>query len=350
MNLALTQREQDGIRATSMALLRPADYGDTESWQRAANSAARELLGADCASFMLPGETGLQLYSEEWGREIPNAYPERVAELDRTHGFWNRQVAAGAWSRRAIFSPAMYRSSYFQDFVVPARAFDAIGITLELDSPGRFAGLLFHHSSRRGPRFGRRAVSILHLLRPPFEAGVRMYCSMGPTCRTMASVVDGQSTALILLDRRGRVVHANPAASDLLGLEGGERMAAAAMAAARDLRSMRAGTLREGSVGSRSIRLGELDVAVHPAPADVELARLHVDVVVTLRPKGHRSARTGQAPDLTAQETRVAEMLRERRTNREIAGALGISPHTARHHTENVLAKLGVRSRRDVMV
>jgi DNA-binding CsgD family transcriptional regulator len=35
-----------------------------------------------------------------------------------------------------------------------------------------------------------------------------------------------------------------------------------------------------------------------------------------------------------------------RLSNNEIARMLSISPHTARHHTENVLAKLGVRSRK----
>jgi len=37
--------------------------------------------------------------------------------------------------------------------------------------------------------------------------------------------------------------------------------------------------------------------------------------------------------------------LMHRLSNAEIARLLSISPHTARHHTENVLAKVGVRSR-----
>lgn len=51
---------------------------------------------------------------------------------------------------------------------------------------------------------------------------------------------------------------------------------------------------------------------------------------------------------LTARESEVAVLLAERRTNSEIAFALGISPHTASHHTEQVLAKLGLNSRADV--
>lgn len=51
---------------------------------------------------------------------------------------------------------------------------------------------------------------------------------------------------------------------------------------------------------------------------------------------------------LTRKEVGVARLLAEGLTNGELAEALTISPHTARHHTENVLSKLSVPSRRAV--
>src|ERR671928_1653572 len=45
---------------------------------------------------------------------------------------------------------------------------------------------------------------------------------------------------------------------------------------------------------------------------------------------------------LTPREAAVARLLAHRHSTAEIARALGISVHTARHHTESVLAKLGV--------
>ena len=51
---------------------------------------------------------------------------------------------------------------------------------------------------------------------------------------------------------------------------------------------------------------------------------------------------------LTRREAQVARLLARRATNREIAEQLGMSPHTVRHHVENVFAKLGVHSRRAV--
>ena len=51
---------------------------------------------------------------------------------------------------------------------------------------------------------------------------------------------------------------------------------------------------------------------------------------------------------LTAREAQVARLLARRATNREIADQLDLSPHTVRHHVENVFAKLGIHSRRFV--
>lgn len=51
---------------------------------------------------------------------------------------------------------------------------------------------------------------------------------------------------------------------------------------------------------------------------------------------------------LTRREAQVARLLARRAKNREIAEELGLSPHTVRHHAENVFVKLGVHSRRAV--
>jgi len=51
---------------------------------------------------------------------------------------------------------------------------------------------------------------------------------------------------------------------------------------------------------------------------------------------------------LTRAEARVARLLQMRYTNREVAAALSISPHTARHHTGKILLKLGIARRSEV--
>ena len=48
---------------------------------------------------------------------------------------------------------------------------------------------------------------------------------------------------------------------------------------------------------------------------------------------------------LTSQETRVAILTAQGMTNKEIGGALFLSPKTARNHVSNILGKLGVETR-----
>ena len=51
---------------------------------------------------------------------------------------------------------------------------------------------------------------------------------------------------------------------------------------------------------------------------------------------------------LTRREADIARLLARRATNREIADQLDLSPHTVRHHAENIFAKLGIHSRRSI--
>jgi DNA-binding CsgD family transcriptional regulator len=48
---------------------------------------------------------------------------------------------------------------------------------------------------------------------------------------------------------------------------------------------------------------------------------------------------------MTPREVEVALLLSQGLSNSALARQLGISPHTARHHTQRVLGKLGVHSR-----
>jgi DNA-binding NarL/FixJ family response regulator len=62
--------------------------------------------------------------------------------------------------------------------------------------------------------------------------------------------------------------------------------------------------------------------------------------------RAHRDATPAvEAWPLTERETAVLRLLRQGRSNQEIADALDISVHTARTHVSRVLAKLYVRSR-----
>lgn len=61
-----------------------------------------------------------------------------------------------------------------------------------------------------------------------------------------------------------------------------------------------------------------------------------------------RRRRSGGAEPLTSQETRVALLVAQGMTNREVAAALFLSPKTVEHHLGAVLRKRGLRSRTEL--
>jgi DNA-binding NarL/FixJ family response regulator len=56
----------------------------------------------------------------------------------------------------------------------------------------------------------------------------------------------------------------------------------------------------------------------------------------------------GGERELTAQQLRIARMVADGATNREIAAALFLSPRTVDHHLRNIFARLGLRSRTEL--
>lgn len=58
---------------------------------------------------------------------------------------------------------------------------------------------------------------------------------------------------------------------------------------------------------------------------------------------------TNPYADLTVQERRVFDLLREGRSNKEIAEEFSVSVSTVKSHVNSIFSKLGVKSRRDIM-
>lgn len=89
----------------------------------------------------------------------------------------------------------------------------------------------------------------------------------------------------------------------------------------------------------------------HAAGALLKLLLPALKVGVTTRLAHEREVHTALSLGrfgLTKREAEITRLLARRATNREIAEQLDVSPHTVRHHVENIFAKLGVHSRRSI--
>lgn len=167
--------------------------------------------------------------------------------------------------------------------------------------------------------------------------------------------VEAVDTPVVLADREGRLTAMNAAARDFFigrngarlheALETGARVAMADRRKSVDGSPNRA---RQFDINNERFQatfvVGGADLATQDIGAMIMLRRDRADVHGPEISEATLASRFG----LTVQEARVAVMLADQLTNRDIAERLGVSVHTARHHTERVLAKLHIHSRHDV--
>lgn len=186
----------------------------------------------------------------------------------------------------------------------------------------------------------------------------------GPVpARTTAVVVDamaafGQGMASLLEDAGIAAVHAVPveatavvraAAPDVLLLAGLDaETAQPVLAAARRARPDARVVLVTAGPGAPSPALRAATGARHWASRQDSLSA--VLEAVRGRPTAparaaHRPRRTGALSALTGREREVLATLTAGSSDAAIARRLGISPHTARTHVQNIMAKLDVHTR-----
>jgi len=103
--------------------------------------------------------------------------------------------------------------------------------------------------------------------------------------------------------------------------------------------------------GQRVEARGHLRTA-HRAFADMELSHWAGEAAAELRATGAtarpRSASLDGDEPLTSQETRVALLVADGRSNKDVAAALFLSPKTVERHLGSVFRKRGFRSRAEL--
>jgi DNA-binding CsgD family transcriptional regulator len=354
--LQLLGSELDQVRSVLRALLSQRTAETIEQWRRAVLHDFMVLTCSDKAILILSSPSGRLVYGDQVGPELLSSYANRFADLDRGPRA-AREFGLEVWSLWQLWQPGeLERSQYYRSFMLPNRLFDGVGVTLQLVNPSTEICMVFYRARPGSTVDMARRRELLGLMLEPLRAALRVDLGAIDPMTDLSSLIDvcGQALALFSLD--GRRVKQNPvmlrvlaqdperdavqrqirevARSVLATLAHGRRVGGKSSAQAE-------GTRREVATSQAAYRLRGNPVGRnnlgHGTAILVSLDRVAFQIPA---PDSLR-ARYG----LTVRELHVASLLMHRLTNAEIARMLSISPHTARHHTENVLAKLAVRSR-----
>ncbi len=323
MALRLTRKLRARLAHASEALLSAGDHPSPAAWRDHVRSALGELIGADFVGVRLPAQL-----------VAPSARDEAPPALERAY-------------RQALYHVA---GTPYLDLVPPD---GAIMITTVLAAPPLPAGLICR---RERGRLGHAALETLRLIGPAFRAGVATCMRVSQRRPLLCAALDGLAEGAALVDADGRILHRNHALVELMNADPeADRLLRAADGILTRLRRRHAPGETPG-----------YDPAPPGAAAHVETAAGHYRLFGTLlepdagggsaillvvEPRAQRlpgAATLRRRYGLSRREAEVAILLAQGRRNTHVASTLGISPPTARHHTEMVMAKLGSRSRAEV--
>jgi DNA-binding CsgD family transcriptional regulator len=362
MDRELSIREIGSVESALRVVLSPLDHGSLDAWRAATLRTVKVLLDADMAAFVLPGSEGEEVYGQDYSDSVRQVYTGRQV-LTHRFSMWERMIRLGTFDRARLWHPYLdeyHQSEYYQDYVVPIGAFDMIAIAIplaEVPSGKTVAQLMFHHERETGPRFGERGLALLRLLRPAFQAGVECYRALATQRDHLARTLDSLAEGIQLHSRCGRMVHRNSALAQMLRSDSRsdrlhnemDRIARAltslvSEASLRNICGSVEGVAREIRTGTARYRLrGTLISGELLGPGGVFMV-----CVERLTPEQPSSDALRERFRLTKKETEVALLMASGKTDAEIATALCISVHTARHHSEQVRIKLDIRTRAQV--
>ncbi|HEU5186070.1 MAG TPA: helix-turn-helix transcriptional regulator [Gemmatimonadaceae bacterium] len=353
MFLALSSLETHRFSGMLSLLLSPLAQQDAQVWRHDVARHLCELVGADDAALVIEQPEVTRIQAVHLDPAAIRAYQTHYAKVDLGLARL-RTLGVEVWSRRMLWDPdVLARSEYYNDFAIPHRLHDTIGLAVAVRAvQARVRAALFHHRPVSDLSMTRRQLQMLALVLPAFGTGISAHLRWNLWRSHLTAMLEDTDDPVALCDVSGRMVHENAALAHVLRGKCGPLVRETIVAVARAVfAAVALGHVDESIM--RRVLAGSIDYEIRGTVVEPLASQLPMTILVTTTP--HR-VDTISAHDLrtrynlTARELEVADLLRRRRSNTEIARALAISEHTARRHTENVLLKLGLHSRNEVEV
>ncbi len=364
MRIVLSPADQSQLVSTLEAMLSPFASATADAWFYCIGSEMRELCHGDSA-LVCAQHLG-------HGRHFSADAPELATEMDARCGFQRGElrfpdptVDAGLIERRRrsvdVWTAAMlndvagggyYGSEFYNEVAVPFKA----RATMALAIRGPEGEVMLGVNSDRPAldQLGEGTLGLLALVLPAFRAGFEMLSRLEYSRHSLTATLDGVAEGMIVFGLADcRELYRNAALDTILAGD-----------PERDLVERRIARL---VTGLRSLKWrATADRSQLPAVLDeVATARSRYRLRLTLLSPGTFSrddaalvAIEAPAPRLpsigelcarfrlTKREAEVALNLAAGLSDIALARTLGISPHTVRHHTESIFAKLNVHSRK----
>ena len=345
------------LRQAVSLLLSPAER-PSGAWRSNVVAALRTFMDADRAVMFIWRRSAPECYADVLPGKVITEYLTDFAPLDQ--GMARREkLGLTLWSRSQLWDrDALIRSAYYQDFALRHDIMDSVGCSLDIKGTTAHVRVaLLYGGSPHPPERVDTMLRRLDLLLPVLRTGFDMHLRSERWLGDILPMLDRISERLMLFSLTGRELHRNLSMRRTLEEDpDGERLreraqdvARAVIACARAKGGEMARLLgvegdSEQQLGTTLGRYRLHGCVVGPDGPDASAAVLVSVDRLTPELPGTQALR--ERFKLTVREVQVACLLMQRMTNEEIAGALGISTHTARHHTESVLLKAGVTSRR----
>ena len=330
----------DRAAEAARTLASPLTFETAEAWGRAAQRAAAEAIGADKGFVHW---TGVDDFVVGGYSPADLATYRRFLPLMQEIGYYERSERLGVFTRRDAYGPhydRMAETEYVRGFLPSVGAHDALTLYVP---PARHpapepAVQLVVHSSRAGRPFGPRHTEVARRLRPAFVAGVAVQRQMARLRGNLLTLVDAAGGPCAVFSTDGRLVHLSQALDEALAREPRrEALLDCVRGVATEALASAARAGAAGFAGAAGRYRLSASLAAGPRPLLV--------VAVSVPPSPRRAPRPSEVAErlgLTRRQAEVAVLLSKRHSNKEIAAALSVSVHTARHHVEAVLGRLGV--------
>jgi DNA-binding CsgD family transcriptional regulator len=263
------------------------------------------------------------------------------------------------------------KTEFFSDYLLPQDTVHQFGGPINISDGRCCSTLTCLRPRKRGP-FGPEAVGFLRLLLPHLQRAIQFHRRIAESeGRYHASLdaLDRLTTGAILLDDRCRILTTNREADRLLGQKDGlcatrSTISATTQHETQELHRMIAGAARtargEGASSGGFLALprpsGKRPLSVLVAPvarhAFAPGIRTPAVVVFVTDPERKPESLPGDLTrlyQLTASESRLAELLMHGETVVRAAEQLGISHNTARTHLQRIYQKTGTTHQSDLV-